>query len=290
MPRLARRQFLEAVFGLGMLAVLGRAARGAEPQTAGGGSDAMTKTVVMIHGANCGGWCFEKFVPVFEARGFACHRPDLIGHGADKADAMTVLARVGMADYRAQMRDYVTALPERPILLGHSMGAVIAQQLAAEGLAEKLVLASPAPRAGILPPTDAEKELGQDLMSLGPFWTKALDPNFDLAKVYTLNLLPADEQRLVFDRFGPESGRALFELFIWMYDRTGATKVDTEAVRCPVLCLSGAQDRIVSLATARETARSYPQAEFWELQDHAHMLLLEPGAETIATRIADWLG
>ncbi|MGH6736438.1 MAG: alpha/beta hydrolase, partial [Methyloceanibacter sp.] len=151
-------------------------------------------------------------------------------------------------------------------------------------------LASPGPRAGILPPTDAEKQLGQDLMSTGPFWTKVLDPVFDLAKIYTLNRLPPDEQRRVFDRFGPESGKALFELFIWMFDQTGATVVDTASVRCPVLCLSGVDDRIVSIESARETAAAYPQAAFWELEDHAHMLLLEPGADAIARRIADWLG
>jgi pimeloyl-ACP methyl ester carboxylesterase len=249
----------------------------------------MSKTIVMVHGANCGGWCFEDFREVFEARGYACHAPDLIGHGAEKETGQGVLPNVGMADYRAQMTAFVKALPEPPILLGHSMGAVIAQQLAAEGLAEKLVLLSPAPRAGIVPPTAPEKKLCRDLMTIGDFWTRALDPNFDLACFYTLNLLPKDDQRRVFDRFGPESGRALFETFFWMFDATGATSVDTAAVRCPVLCLSGAEDNIVSLQTARETARAYPEAEFWELSDHAHMLLLEPGADKIATRIADWL-
>lgn len=250
----------------------------------------MPKNIVMVHGANCGGWCFDEFRKVFEARGFICHAPDLIGHGAEKETGRNILASVGMADYRAQMTAFVKALPEKPILLGHSMGTVIAQQLASDGLAEKLVLASPAPRAGIVPPTDPEKQLCQDLMSIGPFWTRALDPNFDLACHYTLNLLPKDEQRTVFDRFGPESGRALFETFFWMFDRTGATIVDTGAVRCPLLCLSGAQDNIVSLQTAKETAGAYKQAELWELKDHAHMLLIEPGAEDIAARIADWLG
>lgn len=250
----------------------------------------MGKTIVMVHGANCGGWCFDEFRKVFEARGFTCHAPDLIGHGAEKAEGETSLASAGMADYRAQMAAFMKALPEKPILLGHSMGAVIAQQLASEGLAEKLVLASPAPRAGIVPPTGPEKQLCKDLMSIGPFWTRALDPNFELACHYTLNLLPKDEQRRVFDRFGPESGRALFELFFWMFDQTGATIVDTVAVRCPLLCLSGAQDNIVSLETAKATASAYPQSEFWTLDDHAHMLLIEPGAEKIAGRIADWLG
>jgi non-heme chloroperoxidase len=169
------------------------------------------------------------------------------------------------------------------------MGAVLAQQLASEGLAEALVLASPAPRAGILPPTDAEKQLCQDLMTIGDFWTRSIDANFDLAKIYTLNRLSAEEQARVFDKLGPESGRALFELFFWMFDKEGATAVDTGAVRCPVLCLSGADDNIVSLQSAHATASAYSQAEFWELEGHAHMLLLEPGAERIANRIADWL-
>jgi pimeloyl-ACP methyl ester carboxylesterase len=56
-----------------------------------------------------------------------------------------------------------------------------------------------------------------------------------------------------------------------------------------VLCLSGADDRIVSLATARETAVAYRGATFWELESHGHMLLLEPGAQAIAHRIAAWL-
>jgi non-heme chloroperoxidase len=249
----------------------------------------MSKTIVMIHGANCGGWCFDLFRDVFEARGLSCHAPDLIGHGAEKETERGILANVGIANYREQIAAFVKALPEKPTLIGHSTGAVIAQQLAAEGLAEKLVLVSPAPRAGILPPTDAEKHLCQVLMTIGDFWTRAIDPNFDLACFYTLNLLPKDEQRRVFDKLGPESGRALFELFFWMFDQTGATVVNTRAVSCPVLCLSGVDDHIVSLQTAKATAEGYGQAEFWALDGHAHMAILEPGAEDIAGRIANWI-
>ena len=249
----------------------------------------MAKDIVMLHGANCGGWCFDRLRDVFADRGLTCHAPDLIGHGAAKADAQELLDGIGIADYRAQMTAFVKALPGRPILLGHSMGAVIAQQLASEDLAEALILVSPAPRAGIEPPTGPEKQLGQDLMSIGPFWTRVIDPNFDLACHYTFNRLPNEERRRIFDLFGPESGRALFELFIWMFDQTGATAVDTSAIRCPVLCLSGTDDRIVSIETARATANAYPGAAFWEIEGHAHMLLLEPGAATIAGRIADWI-
>jgi pimeloyl-ACP methyl ester carboxylesterase len=148
---------------------------------------------------------------------------------------------------------------------------------------------APAPRSGILPPTEAEKKLDQDLMGLGAFWQSVINPDFSLARIYTLNRVPEAEQRAVFDRFGPESGRAFFEMFFWMFDRARATAVDTDAVTCPVLCLVGSDDKIVSPQTARETARPYRNATFWELDGHGHMLVLEPGAEAIAQRIADWI-
>jgi hypothetical protein len=52
-------------------------------------------------------------------------------------------------------------------------------------------------------------------------------------------------------------------LFFWMFDMTGATRVDTRKVRCLVLCLAGSDDHLVSLATPRATAPAFPQREFW---------------------------
>ena len=124
---------------------------------------------------------------------------------------------------------------------------------------------------------------------LGAFWNTVIDPDFDLARALTLNRVPEAEQRVVFDQFGPESGRAFFELFFWMFDRTGATVVDTKSIACPVLCLAGADDRLVSVATARATADAYPGATFLVLEGHGHMLVLEPGAARVARRIADWI-
>jgi len=74
-----------------------------------------------------------------------------------------------------------------------------------------------------------------------------------------------------------------------MFNKTLAAAVDTSAVRCPVLCLSGTDDNLVSLGTARATALPYRDAQFWEEAGHGHMLLVEPGAEDIARRIEGWI-
>jgi pimeloyl-ACP methyl ester carboxylesterase len=285
LPVLFRRDFLRAALGLAMLPLM-RAQAWAN--NANGGAP-VGKDIVFLHGANEGAWCFDKFRQVFEALGWTCHAPDLIGHGSRGANAAKTLVGVGMADYRAELEKFLETLPPQPVLLGHSMGAVLAQQLAARGLSRALILVAPAPRAGILPQTDGEKKLGQDMMGLGAFWDGVINADFDLARIYTLNRVPEAEQRAVFDRFGPESGLAFFQLFFWMFDRTGATVVDTAAVRCPVLCIAGADDALVSVATVRATAGGYRAATFWELAGHGHMLVLEPGAEEIASRIAGWI-
>jgi pimeloyl-ACP methyl ester carboxylesterase len=281
-----RRKILKGALGLALLPL------GGARIWAGGaaeGANAVTKDIVMLHGANEGAWCFDAFRPIFESRGWTCHVPDLIGHGARAKDASKTLVGVGVDDYRAELEAFLATIPPRPVLLGHSMGGILAELLAAKGLARALVLVAPAPRAGILPQTEAEKKLGRDLMGLGAFWNTVINPDFDLARILTLNRVPEGEQRAVFDKFGPESGRAFFELFFWMFDRTGATVVETGSVTCPVLCLAGADDNLVSVASVRATADGYPGASFLKLDGHGHMLVLEPGADKIAQQIADWI-
>lgn len=246
------------------------------------------RVVVCLSGAFAGSWCFERLAPAFAASGITVHTPDLAGHGVQR-DAPGDLSGRGLADYRAELTAYLQALPDIPVLIGHSMGAVLAQQLAAQGLARALVLISPAPRAGHLPATDGERQAARGLMSLGAFWTTVVYPSFEVAVADSLNCVPEAERRTIFDRFGPESGRALFELFYWMFDEARASAVDLEAVRCPVLIVSGSEDRVVSPATARATAAGLANAVFREVPGRGHMMLMEPSAEDLAADILDWL-
>jgi pimeloyl-ACP methyl ester carboxylesterase len=73
-----------------------------------------------------------------------------------------------------------------------------------------------------------------------------------------------------------------------MLDGGGATAVDTSRVACPVLCIAGGEDRVVSPASARATAAGLRGATVWDVPNHGHMLLVEPGAEALAARIAAW--
>ena len=249
----------------------------------------MSQSVVMIPGAFCGPWCFADFVPAFSARGFACHTPDLRFHASGpEAPPDPRLAGVSIADYAADIARLNEGLPDEPILVGHSMGGLIAQKLASQGLARALILLAPGAPWGILPSTNDERKLAMGLMQAAPFWDKALSASFKIACTDSLASLSPEEQRRVFAKFSAESGRALFELFFWMFDADRMTSVDAHKVRCPVLVVSGSDDKVISAETGRKVAKLYPLGEFYEARGRGHFLLMEEGAGALASSCAAW--
>jgi pimeloyl-ACP methyl ester carboxylesterase len=59
------------------------------------------------------------------------------------------LGRTSLLDYAADLESLVRGLDAPPVLLGHSMGGLLALLLAARGLAQAAVLLTPASPAGI---------------------------------------------------------------------------------------------------------------------------------------------
>ena len=65
-PGFHRREMLHVALGLAALPLIGGRALARDERE---GRNAMAKDIVMIHGANEGGWCFDTFKAVFEGLG-----------------------------------------------------------------------------------------------------------------------------------------------------------------------------------------------------------------------------
>ena len=245
--------------------------------------------IVFIHGAFCGPWVFDDFRKPFERAGFRIHAPTLRHHG-EGAKPSRALGQTSLTDYAADLAKLIGDLDAPPILIGHSLGGLLAQMLAAKDLARALVLLAPCPPWGIMPSTLFEMASAQTMWLAGDFWNQPLMPDYGIAAANSLDRLPMAERQKVFARFVPESGLATFEIMQWALDAKRAAEVKAQDVTCPVLCLAGHDDKINPPSTVRRIAERYKgRAVYEELPGHSHWLVGEPGWEKIAARALDWI-
>jgi len=218
----------------------------------------MAETVVMIHGMWGGEWYWENFKGFFEKKGYHCVTPTLRFHNVDPtAIPHPQLGTTSLLDYAEDLEKQIRQLGVLPVLMGHSMGGLLAQVLGSRGLAKALVLLTPASPYGINALKPSVIRSFRSALTRWAFWRKPIRQTFNEAAYSMLNTMPAESQKKVFDRFVYESGRAASEIGFWFMDYKQTTKVDESRISCPVLVVGGVQDRITPVSVCRKIAEKY---------------------------------
>lgn len=246
----------------------------------------MPAPIVMVHGAFCGGWVFDRFRTVFEAAGHQVFAPDLRGHADD--DPADAALGVSMTDYAADIAALCGTLPEPPVLIGHSLGGLVAQLAAVRAPPRALVLLAPSPPWGVSGSSVEEAVTAFGLHLMGPFWTQAVAPDKSLMRAYSLDRMPQAEREAAVARLRPESGRALWETLNWWLDPFMTTSLGPAPIASPSLALVGSRDVVHPPATVRQTADRVGAA-CAEMSGMSHWLLGEPGWERVAEAVQGWL-
>ena len=251
----------------------------------------MNETIVMIHGMWCGGWCWDNYKAYFESKGYRCHTPVLRYHDMNPGDDPDPrLGTVGLTDYADDLEKYINTLDTLPIIIGHSMGGLLAQILASRNLAKALVLLTPAAPHGILSLTPSVVKSVWSLLTTWGFWKKPGRQTFKEAAYSTMGLLPLEKKIALKDKFVYESGRASFEIGFWYIDPAEASKVNESDIACPVLIVAGTEDKLTPAPVVKKIAHKYKEvAVYKEFSNHGHWLHGEPGWEKIAEFSSEWL-
>jgi pimeloyl-ACP methyl ester carboxylesterase len=96
--------------------------------------------VILVHGAANSSGVWTYWSEALAADGWPAFAVDLRGHGAS---GRSDLSRASMHDYLADLRQLAAQLSERPVVIGWSMGGLVAIMAAGAGLARACVGLAP---------------------------------------------------------------------------------------------------------------------------------------------------
>lgn len=236
----------------------------------------MNPPILFIHGAFTRAQRWQPWLSYFRKAGYTCLAPSLPAH--DPPD-MEALARLTFDDYVDAMVAAHATLDAPPIIIGSSMGGLIAQHVAVRTKSAGLVLISSAP------PWRGGGKIGAAPYALfyaipiAAGW--ALRGNKDAARKLVLHDLSPAEQDFFLAIFADESGKAYRTMV------TGGAPIPEGAMKCPVLCLSAGADRLFKPVVAERLAAFYKARHLVFPGGHtlASGALLEP----IGAAIIDWI-
>jgi pimeloyl-ACP methyl ester carboxylesterase len=225
-----------------------------------------------------GAWMWEPYQSLLARHGYESHALTLRGHHDSRP--VPDVGKISVSDYIDDALAVVTTL-RNPIVIGHSMGGLIAQKVAEQGTCRALVLIGSAPPRWI-PALSGEllRHLVKYIKEL--FLMQPLFPGRDAADALMFNRTPRAQADEEYDRLVPESGRAGLEISF------GVPAVHAPRITAPVLVVTGREDRFVVPRIARAIARKY-RAELREYDNFAHHIINEPGWEAPAADVVEWL-
>jgi pimeloyl-ACP methyl ester carboxylesterase len=252
----------------------------------------MKPPLVFIHGYWSTPATFARLKARFEADGYTVIAPALPYH--DRDPSLPPAAEIGtltVEDYARFLVAEIGKLDAPPIIIGHSMGGMLAQIVAARVPHAGLVLLSTAATATTMVLSLATVRTMGGLMLHWGWWhspTQIAEPQ---AMWGIYNGVPDDIARAEYVAHVWDSGRVLAEMTIAGLSSTGATKVDYRRLDKPALVIVGTEDRTTVPDISRATARKLTgTVDYQEIAGSGHWLFWGAIELKVGALIADWLG
>ena len=242
--------------------------------------------LLLIHGAANAAWVWDAWRPHLKALGWQPNVVDLRGHGRSlPIDFSEVIMESYVADVESVTRQMVAAGLPHPVLVGWSMGGLVAMMYAkAHAETPALVLIAPSP-----PKEIQGRPNPRDLLKtpLGPFGPELyhLYPDDLEASRPALFDLTDDEARSVL-----EHSRGALESGLARRQRKDGISIPRGAIGCKTLIVIAEKDKTMSVETTRRVAL-HIEADTLSVQNIGHWGIVYHEATVAATApdVAKWL-
>ena len=233
----------------------------------------------MLYGIHDSARGFTHYLDFFADAGFDCYAITLRGHGPEADE--TLLIGATLTDYVDDIRR-LHAHTGPAVLIGASMGGLLAQKVSELDAPRAAILLAPAPPGGVSITLNPLIALHHLKIVPSVFFKKTIRQDWANARRYVLNMIPPEDRRALFDTSGPESTRVIRDIVL------GRIEVDASQVTCPMLIIVGEHDPGLPPRLQIKIARKYG-AELWVLPGHSHLLTEEPPWHDTAQKVLRWI-
>ncbi|MBS1598326.1 MAG: alpha/beta hydrolase [Bacteroidetes bacterium] len=254
------------------------------------------KTIVFITGCFVGSNCWDNWQIYFRNKGYRTIADPWPFKDATPAELRSKhpignpgLAGLTLQELTRHYADIVKSLPEKPIVIGHSMGGLIAQILVNRDLAAAGVAIHPVAPQGVIPYEFSFYKAGWRALGLFTSLKKTFMMSFQNWQYAFVNGMPLEEQRNAYKTFTiPESK------LVNRGTLTSAAKIDFKKSHAPLLITSGSTDNIIPAHLNMRNYKKYAVREdsvleYKEFPGRNHFVLGQPTWHEDAAYISDWI-
>src|SRR5260221_10477767 len=252
-----------------------------------------SKIILLITGAFVTHHCWDEWIPYFQSNGYTTLAPPW-PHKDESAEALrnhsqdAQLASNRLALLTEYYADIIKRLPEKPILIGHSIGGLLVQLLLQRGLGTLGVAIHSVPPQGIV--TFKFSFLKAGWGPLG-FFTSTKKPflmTFKQWQYAFTNGISIEEQKAGYYKLAiPESKRIVRDTI------TSAAKVDFKRAHEPLLFVAGSSDHTIPASLNHSNFRKYKHissvTDYKEFEGGNHFVLGQSSWKEKADYILNWI-
>lgn len=251
---------------------------------------AKSKTIILIHGNFVNNNCWIDWKKYYEQKGYMVYTPANPGHAGNPTELRKKvhpdLIKTGFTDIIENIAELIGTLPEKPLIIGHSMAGMAVLKLVEMGLAEAGVSIDGAPPKNVFPPFQTLKTV---IPAFGFFTFKKYFMGSRKWYDYAFfNTISDAEKELAFEKLAvPESFKVSRQLVLNSF-----SNIDFKKPHAPLLFIGGGSDHIFPPVLTKTIAGRYDdqasQVDLKIFEGKSHFICGEPGWQKIADYILDW--
>jgi esterase/lipase len=250
------------------------------------------KTIVLIHGLFVNNTSWNQWKNYFEAKGYAVHTPANPGHEGNpeqlRRSVHPQLTQTGFEDVVKNIVNLIDTLPEKPIVIGHSLAGLVVQKLIEMDKAVAGISIDGAPPKNVFAPPATIKAV---LPVVNPFkGNAAYMGTKDWYHHSFFNNYTREESDKLYEQIAvPESRKIARDTLLKSF-----ANIDFKKSHNPLLFIGGSNDNIFASSFTKKIAGSYKDknsvTDFKEFEGKSHFICGEEGWENVADYILNWIG